>query len=77
MEKIERLLLKAKTKTEPKLTTTQKALQNNPYVGISFEELLDYMSGDNYRAPPMHTWEWTQYMCALMESQMTGAGLIE
>lgn len=77
MDKLERLLHKAKLKTTPKLSVTQKALLNNPYVGMSFEDLLDYLSGDNYRAPPLRTWEWTQYLCALMSAPHTGGGLIE
>lgn len=68
MDKIDRLLLKAK----PKRTVQDILSENNPYMGKPFHSLLDYLSGDNYRAPEMHTREWEKFMYALMSAPHTG-----
>jgi hypothetical protein len=31
--------------------------------------LLDYLDGENYRAPDMGTWVWEQFMWAMMNAQ--------
>jgi len=45
---------------------------DNPYIGKRFEELTDYLSGDNYRALEMRTWEWTQFMHVMMTAPSYG-----
>lgn len=69
MNKVDSLI----KKVVPKKSLQDELSVNNPYIGKSCDELLDYMSGDNYRAPPMRTWEWTQFMFAMMHA--SGAGL--
>lgn len=68
MDKIDRLLLRAK----PKQTVLDTLSKDNPYIGKPFHALLDCLSGDNYRAPDMHTKEWDKYMFALMSAPHTG-----
>lgn len=50
--------------------------QDNPYVGKGSDELLDYLSGDDYRAPEMGTQGWDQFMYALIHAPSVG-GLTE
>jgi len=61
MNRIDKLIEKVKPSS-----VSNRLEVDNPYIGKSFEELTDYLSGDNYRAPEMRTWEWTQFMHALM-----------
>lgn len=65
MNRIDRLLRKAK----PALTVGDRLSKDNPYTGENFEELLDYLDGENYRAPDMGTWAWEQFMWAMMNAQ--------
>ena len=68
MDRIDRLILKAK----PKPSLNDKLEKDNPYIGMNSNDLLDYMSGDNYRAPEMGTIEWTKFIYALMHSPSVG-----
>lgn len=72
MDRLDRLLLKAR----PKPTLLDELEENNPYMGKSSDELLDYMDGNNYRAPDMKTPEWGKFMHALVHAVCVG-GLIE
>lgn len=67
MNRIDRLLKKAK----PKPSLVDRLKQNNPYMGKSCDELLDYMSEKNYRAPEKGTKEWNQFIFALTQSYST------
>lgn len=72
MDRVDRLLMKAKPKKKP-----WKLLEeDNPYLGKTADELLDYLSGDNYRAPEMRTREWNKFMYALVYAESVG-GLTE
>lgn len=62
MDRVDRLMKRAK----PKPTLDDKLRKDNSYLGISSWELLEYLSGDNYRAPQMRTWEWEQFMYAMI-----------
>lgn len=66
MTKVDSLIQKAERKLKPEIY--EKLLIDNPFVGKAFSELLDYMSGDNYKAPEMHTPEWGKYIAALMNA---------
>lgn len=68
MDRIDRLLNKAK----PKLTICEQLATDNPYIGKTDAELLDYLSGDNYRAPEMRTTAWNKFIYALIHSRTTG-----
>lgn len=59
-------------KAKPKPTLQQKIEENNPYLSMSYEELTDYLSGDNYRAPNKWTWEWEQFIWAMMKARSDG-----
>ncbi len=72
MDRIDRLLLKA----APKDTPWQRLQKDNPYLGKTSLELLEYLDGDNYRAPDMGTQEWGKFMYALVHSESVG-GLTE
>lgn len=72
MDRLDRLLIKATPKTEPWM----RLQQSNPYIGKTCDELLNYLSGDNYRAPEMNTLEWGKFMYALIHSESVG-GLLE
>lgn len=76
MDKLNKLIDQAKKQLDPQGV---RGLQiNNPYIGQSFENLLDYLSGENYRAPDKPSHEWDQYMWALMSAPHDGSGdLIE
>ena len=51
MERIDRLIIKAREKAEPRLKPWEKAMLNNIYVGRSQEELLELLSSpqDDWR----------------------------
>lgn len=68
MNRLDRLMIKAK----PKPTLQHRLAEDNPYLSMSFEELTDYMSGENYRAPAMGTWEWEQFIWAMMQAYSDG-----
>lgn len=68
MDRIDRLLLKA----IPRPTPVQRLQKDNPYIGKSRDELLDYLSGDNYRAPEMHTPEWDRFIYAVVHAGNIG-----
>ena len=68
MAQSDRLIKKAK----PKPTIQDKLKENNPYLGKSDEELLDYLSGDNYRAPEKNTRAWEKFMFALISAPHKG-----
>lgn len=68
LDRIDRLLLRA----TPKPTPLQLLQQDNPYMGKSCEELLDYMSGDDYRAPYIGAPGWNMFIYALVHSASTG-----
>lgn len=60
MNRIDRLIVKAK----PKTTICEKLAKDNAFLGKTDAELLDYM-GPVYRAPQKGTWEFSQFMYAL------------
>lgn len=70
MDKLDRLLLKAR----PKQSVRDILSEDNPYMSKSFDELLDYMSGDNYHAPEMHTREWDKFIYAMVSVPKYGEG---
>lgn len=65
MDRIDRLLEKAR----PKPSLLDKLGMDNPYMGKTSDELLDYLSGDNYRAPEMRTSEWNKYIYAVVHAR--------
>ena len=68
MDRLDKLILKAK----PKLTPVQRLAVDNPYLGKTFDELLDMMCSETpggYQAPEMRTPEWQKYMYALVNSK--------
>jgi len=68
---VDRLIQQAKEQKDPK---GLKALDvNNPYIGKSFEELLDYLDGNDYRAPEKPSFEWDQFMWALIGAPKDGS----
>lgn len=69
MDRIDRLLNKAK----PKPTICEILAKDNPYLGKTEADLLNYLSRDNYRAPDMHTTAWSKFMYALMYARSAGA----
>ena len=68
MDKIDRLMRKVK----PKQSIQGKLQKDNPYLGKSGTELLDYLSGDNYRAPEKESKEWAKFMYALCHASGEG-----
>lgn len=68
MSKIDKLLEKARGKTN----LFDRLEQDNPYIGKTFEELTDMLSGDHYTAPPMRTREWDKFMYAMMHAVNCG-----
>lgn len=64
MDKIDRLMRKIK----PGPTICERLEKDNPYLGKTDAELLGYLSGDNYRAPDMHTTAWDKFIHALMHA---------
>lgn len=72
MDRIDRLIAKA----VPKPSKIDRLRVDNPLMGKSSDELLDYLSGDNYRAPDMKTPEWDKFMYALVHAASDG-GLTE
>lgn len=72
MDRIDRLI----AKVVPKPSPIERLKEDNPYIDKSCDELLDYMSSDNYRAPPMRTPEWDKFIFALMHAESNG-GLTE
>ena len=68
MDKIDRLIVKAMSKTR----LFDGLEKDNVYLGQTDEELLDYLSGENYRAPEMRTLAWDKFMYALIHSRTTG-----
>lgn len=44
MERIDRLIMKAQNKTAPRLTPWEKAMEKNPYVGLSKDVLINLLS---------------------------------
>lgn len=67
MKNIDNLIKKAKEQLNPKGILSLN--KDNEYLGKSKAELLDYMSGDNYKAPSMHTLEWNKFMWALINAE--------
>lgn len=74
MKQIERLIQRAAQKKE---TLSNNLDFDNPYMGMSSEALLDYLDGDNYKAPEMGTLEWSKYMLALMAASSDGSRELE
>ncbi|MEE0203510.1 MAG: hypothetical protein U0I51_23595 [Muricomes sp.] len=72
MDRIDRLIVRA----TPKPSILDRLSIYNLYLGKSCNELLDYLSGDNYRAPDMKTPEWDKFMYALVHAASDG-GLTE
>ncbi len=68
MDKIDRLIEKATSKTR----LFDRLETDNPYLGKTDAELLDYLSGENYRAPDMRTTAWSKFIYALMHARSTG-----
>lgn len=67
MRNIDSLIKKAKEQLDPKGITSLN--EDNEYLEKSKNELLDYMSGNNYKAPLMHTPEWNKFMWALINTE--------
>ena len=67
MRSIDSLIKRVKEQLDPKGIASMN--ENNEYLGKSKEELLDYMSGNNYKAPSMHTPEWNKFMWALINAE--------
>ena len=67
MNKIDRLIEKAMGRT--------RLEDDDPYLGKTDAELLDYLSGENYRAPAMHTLEWSKFMYALIHAPHEDNGI--
>lgn len=68
MDRLDKLILKAK----PKLTPVQRLAVDNPYLGKTFDEMLDMMSPGNAegcQAPEMRTPDWAKFMYALVNSK--------
>ena len=65
------MINQARKKMDPKGVKALKV--NNPYIGMSFENLLDCLSSDNYRAPAKPSFEWDQFMWALMNAPRNGS----
>lgn len=68
MDRIDKLLLRA----VPKPTPLQRLQYDNPYMGRGCNELLDYLSGDNYQAPEMETPEWNKFIYAVVHAVSVG-----
>lgn len=68
MNKIDRLIMKAR----PKPSLSDRLKIDNPYMGKTFEELILYLSADNYIAPEMQTFQWSQFVFALMSAPSDG-----
>lgn len=68
MSKIDRLIEKAMGRTR----LFDKLVDDNPYLGKTDAELLDYLSGENDRDPDMHTTAWSKFIYALMHARSTG-----
>lgn len=67
MSRIDKLISKAK----PKPTLADKLKENNPFLGKSFDELLDCMSIHSkaeLKAPNNGTWEKTKFQYALLDA---------
>lgn len=64
--------MKAMSKADP----WERIQQNNTYMGKTCDELLSYLSGDNYCAPEMRTPEWNKFIFALVHAESVG-GLTE
>lgn len=62
MDRIDRLLMRAKPRIQP----WQRLKQDNPYSKLYHDELLEYLDGENYRAPEMGTTEWNKFIYALV-----------
>mgnify|MGYP000853784566 CR=1 FL=1 len=67
MRNIDSLIKKAKEQLDPKGISSLN--EDNEYLGKSKAALLDCMSGDNYKAPSMHTPEWNKFMWALINAE--------
>ena len=75
MQKLDRLIYRAKKQAEPK--GEELYTRDNPYLQMSYESLVRLMDGQNYSAPERHSFAWKQYMYALMHAEISGGGLIE
>lgn len=58
MERIDRLIMKAQNRTTPRLTPWEKAMEKNPYVGLSKDILIDLLS------EPKEDWRQIVQACA-------------
>lgn len=67
MRSIDSLIKKAKVQLDPKGIANLN--EDNEYLGKSKSVLLDYMSGDNYKAPSMNTPEWNKFIWALINAE--------
>lgn len=65
--RIDVLIKRAKEQLVPQGIAILK--EDNEYLGKSKDELLSYMSGNDYRAPSMHTQEWNKFLWALMRAE--------
>lgn len=59
MRKVDNMIFKANRIAEPSLTRLEQYIQENEYVGLSFDELLEMMSED------MSAEQNRKIMCAL------------
>ena len=71
MDRITKLLNKAK----PKRTLSEWLEKDNPYLGKTDAALLEYLDGNNYRAPEMHTVAWEKFMYALIHAEHEDNGI--
>ena len=65
--KIDSLIKRAKEHLDPQGISVLK--EDNEYLGKSKEELLSYMSAEDYKAPSIHTQQWNKFIWALMNAE--------
>lgn len=71
MSKIDRLIQRAVDKKG----TCDRLEKDNLYLGKTDAELLEFLDGRNYRAPAMHTLEWSKFMYALIHAPHEDNGI--
>lgn len=66
MERIDRLIIKAREKAEPKLMPWENAMRKNPYIAMSFASLLQLLS------EPREDWRLIAQACAWQAGESYG-----
>ncbi|MGF7145954.1 hypothetical protein HNQ56_004402 [Anaerotaenia torta] len=72
IKNIDKLISQARKQLDP--GGVRGLMVSNPYIGKGYEELLDYLSAANYRAPGKPSHEWDQFMYALISAPRYGSG---